>query len=204
MNFTEYLKFNESSTFDELNEFKSTKKSSDDVDAGGNVTAIGRLKNTINTVLNVNPNSEGIEMTPVSALYLIKWLKKPDIVEKLAKDNNGFYCFVASSEDKDYAFDLINDDGEPAIHIYNMKKYNPQIVAGEMFLPTLQKRGIKEIYALTSDKDGGTKMINDLIKNTKVPSKNNKSQKRMQESSRDFDNFRDARKHRRFNEHYER
>lgn len=199
MNFTEYLKFNEST--DQLNEFKSTKKSSDDVDAGGNVTAIGRLKNTINTVLNVDPNSVGIEMTPVSALYLIKWLKKTNIIEKLADGNNGFYCFVASGKDKDYAFDLINDDGKPAIHIYNMKNYDdPQIVTGGMFLPTLQKRGIKEIYALTSDKDGGTKMINNLIKQTEASSENNKSQKRMQESSRDFHNFRDARRHRRFNE----
>ena len=201
MNFTDYLKFNEST--DQLNEFKSTEKSS--ADAGGKVTVINRLKQTINTVLNVDPKSAGIEMTPVSALYLIKWLKKPNIIEKLAKDNNGFYCFVASGEDKDYAFDLINDDGKPAIHIYNMENYDdPQIVTGEMFLPTLQKRGIKEIYALTSDKGGGTEMINDLIKNTKVPSKNNKSQKRIQESSRDFHNFRDARKHRRFNERYER
>lgn len=198
MNFTDYLKFNEST--DQLNEFKSTEKSSDDADAGGKVTAIDRLKKTINTVLNVKPNSAGIEMTPVSALYLIKWLKKPDIVEDLAKDNNGFYCFVASSEDKDYAFDLINDDEKPAIHIYNMKKYNPQIVTGEMFLSALQKRGIKEIYALTSDKDGGTRMIKSLIKRTKVPSENSKSQKRIQESSRDFRNFRNARRHRRFNE----
>lgn len=202
MNFTEYLKFNEST--DQLNEFKSTEKSSDDADTGGNVTAIGRLKNTINTVLNVNPNA-GIEMTPVSALYLIKWLKKPNIIEQLAENNNGFYCFVASGKDKDYAFDLINDDEKPAIHIYNMENYgDPQIVTGGRFLSALQKRGIKEIYALTSDKDGGTKMINNLIKQTKVSSENSKSQKRMQESSRDFDNFRDSRRHRRFNERYER
>lgn len=203
MNFTDYLKFNEST--DQLNEFKSTEKSS--ADAGGKDTVINRLKNTINTVLNVNPKSAGIEMTPVSALYLIKWLKKPNIIEKLADGNNGFYCFVASGKNIDYAFDLINDDGKPAIHIYNMENYDdPQIVTGGRFLPTLQKRGIKEIYALTSDKDGGTKMINNLIDHTKadVSSENNKSQKRMQESSRDFHNFRDARRHRRFNERYER
>lgn len=202
MNFTDYLKFNEST--DQLNEFKSTKKSSDDVDAGGKVTAIGRLKTTINTVLNVNPKSAGIEMTPVSALYLIKWLKKPNIIEQLAENNNGFYCFVASGKDKDYAFDLINDDEKPAIHIYNMKNYDdPQIVTGGRFLSALQKRGIKEIYALTSDKDGGTKMINNLIDHTDadIYAENYyKSQKRMQESSRDFHNFRDARRHRRFNE----
>lgn len=207
MNFTDYLKLNEANnadtTFDELNEFKSTEKSSADADAGGKVTVIGRLKRTINTVMNVNPKSPGIEMTPVSALYLIKWLKNPNIVEKLAENNNGFYCFVASGEDKDYAFDLINDDGKPGIHIYNMKKYDdPQIVTGGMFLPALQKRGIKEIYALTSDKDGGTKMINKLIKRTEDPSENNESQKQIQESSRDFHNFRDARRHRRFNERY--